>query len=131
MQYERLDHTVLTVNDIDATVDFYGRVLGMEVVTFNSLVNNRKALRFGDSKINLHEAGNEIQPTAANPGPGTEHLCFIVTDPVDAVAAQLRAEGVEIEDGPVERAGALGPITSVYVRDPDRNLIELSNYPEA
>ncbi|MFJ7213637.1 VOC family protein [Amycolatopsis sp. NPDC098790] len=128
MHYERLDHTVLTVADIDATVDFYGRVLGMEVVTFSSLVANRKALRFGDSKINLHEAGNEIQPTAANPGPGTEHLCFVVKDPVEGVADHLRAAGLEVEDGPVERAGALGPITSVYVRDPDGNLIELSNY---
>ncbi|AUI60379.1 VOC family protein [Amycolatopsis sp. BJA-103] len=127
MHYERLDHTVLTVNDLDATVDFYGRLLGMEVITFDSLVENRKALRFGNSKINLHEAGNEIQPTAANPGPGTEHLCMIVKDPVEVVADHLRAAGVAIEDGPVERAGALGPINSVYVRDPDGNLIELSN----
>ncbi|MEV4439212.1 VOC family protein [Streptomyces sp. NPDC049577] len=127
MKYERLDHTVLTVNDIDATVDFYSRVLGMEVVTFNSLVNDRKALRFGDSKINLHEVGKEIEPTAENPGPGTEHLCFIVTDPVEDVAAHIEAQGAVIEEGPVERVGALGPINSVYVRDPDRNLIEISN----
>lgn len=127
MKYERLDHTVLTVNSIDATVDFYTRVLGMEVHTFNSLVDNRKALLFANHKINLHEYGNEIQPTAQNPGPGTEHLCFIVSDPIDEVAAHIRASGVEIEEGPVERAGALGPINSVYVRDPDGNLIEISN----
>ncbi len=82
MKYQRLDHTVLTVNDINATVDFYSRVLGMEVITFSMLVNDRKALRFGDTKINLHEVGKEIAPHAANPpGPGTEHLCFIVSDP--------------------------------------------------
>jgi catechol 2,3-dioxygenase-like lactoylglutathione lyase family enzyme len=127
VKYVRLDHTVLTVRDVDATVDFYQRVLGMQVLTFDSLVNNRKALLFADHKINLHEYGNEIQPTAANPGPGTEHLCLIVSDPIEAVAAHIRASGVEIEDGPVERAGALGPINSVYVRDPDGNLIEISN----
>lgn len=127
MKYDRLDHTVLTVNDIDATVDFYTRVLGMEVVTFSSLVNNRKALRFGNSKINLHEVGKEIEPTAQNPGPGTEHLCLIVSDPIEEVVDHLKEVGAVIEDGPVERAGALGPINSVYVRDPDRNLIEISN----
>lgn len=127
MKYERLDHTVLTVSSIDATVDFYSRVLGMEVRTFNSLVNDRKALLFANHKINLHEYGNEIQPTAQNPGPGTEHLCFIVSDPIEEVAAHIRAAGVTIEEGPVERSGALGPINSVYVRDPDGNLIEVSN----
>jgi catechol 2,3-dioxygenase-like lactoylglutathione lyase family enzyme len=127
MKYERLDHTVLTVNDISVTVDFYTRVLGMEVLTFNSLVNNRKALRFGNSKINLHQFGKEIQPTAKNPGPGTEHLCFIVSDPIEDVAVQVQANGAVIEEGPVERAGVLGPIKSIYVRDPDGNLIELSN----
>lgn len=127
MQFLRLDHTVLTVTDIDATVDFYGRILGMTVVTFDSLVSGRKALRFGESKINLHEAGREIQPTAHNPGPGTEHLCFVVADPIAAVVERLRAAGVPVEDGPVERVGALGALLSVYVRDPDRNLIEISN----
>lgn len=127
MHYERLDHTVLTVNDIEATVDFYSRVLGMEVITFSSLVNDRKALKFGQSKINLHEVGKEIQPTAQNPGSGTEHLCFIVTDPIGKVIDHLKTSGAIIEEGPVERVGALGPINSVYVRDPDGNLIELSN----
>lgn len=127
MDYINLDHTVLTVHNIDATVDFYTRVLGMEVITFSSLVNNRKALNFGRSKINLHEYGNEIEPTAKNPGPGTEHLCFIVGDPIDQVADHILSTGTAIEDGPVERRGALGPINSVYVRDPDGNLIELSN----
>ena|SRR5690348_13102984 len=130
MKYQRLDHTVLTVNDIDATVDFYSRVLGMDVITFNSLVNDRKALRFGDSKINLHQVGKEIQPTAANPGAGTEHLCFIVSDPIEQVITHLQAEKAVIEEGPVERVGVLGPINSVYVRDPDGNLIEVSNHVE-
>ncbi|MFB6818650.1 VOC family protein [Streptomyces sp. NPDC056347] len=130
MKYQRLDHTVLTVNDIDATVDFYSRVLGMEVVTFSMLVNDRKALRFGDTKINLHEVGKEIAPHAENPGPGTEHLCFIVSDPIDEVIAHLEAENAVIESGPVERIGVLGPINSVYIRDPDGNLLELSNHIE-
>lgn len=133
MKYQRLDHTVLTVNDINATVDFYSRVLGMEVITFSMLVNDRKALRFGDTKINLHEVGKEIAPHAANPpGPGTEHLCFIVSDPpIEEVIAHLEAEGAVIESGPVERVGVLGPINSVYVRDPpDGNLLELSNHIE-
>lgn len=130
MKYERLDHTVLTVNDINATVDFYSRVLGMEVITFSMLVNDRKALRFGDTKINLHEVGKEIAPHAQNPGPGTEHLCFIVSDPIEEVIAHLQTEGAVIESGPVERVGVLGPINSVYVRDPDGNLLELSNHIE-
>ncbi|MFH8789086.1 VOC family protein [Streptomyces roseoverticillatus] len=130
MNYERLDHTVLTVNDIDATVDFYSRVLGMEIVTFSMLVNDRKALRFGNTKINLHEVGKEIAPHAQNPGPGTEHLCFIVADSIEEVIAHLQSEGAVVESGPVERVGVLGPINSVYVRDPDGNLLELSNHIE-
>ncbi|MBH0780883.1 VOC family protein [Nocardia bovistercoris] len=128
MKYRRLDHTVLTVADVAATVQFYGQVLGMEVLTFDSLRKGRKALKFGDSKINIHEYGNEIPPHAQNPGPGTEHLCFIVEDPIAEVEQRIRSAGGVIEDGPVERTGALGPILSVYIRDPDGNLIEISNY---
>lgn len=121
----RLDHLVLTVADVDATVDFYHRVLGMEPVTFKG---GRRALAFGTSKINLHQAGHEFEPKAAHPAPGSADLCFVVDDPIDRVRADLVAHGVEIEEGPVERTGATGPILSVYFRDPDLNLIELSNY---
>lgn len=123
MKYERFDHCVLTVADIDATIDFYERVLDMEVVTWNG----RKALRFANSKINLHEVGKEIEPTARRPGPGTEHLCFVVSDPLEEVIDAIKKTETPIESGPIERVGAIGPILSVYVRDPDQNLIEVSN----
>ena len=122
---DRLDHLVLTVADVDVTVDFYQRVLGMEPVSFKG---GRRALAFGSSKINLHQAGHEFEPKAARPGPGTADLCFIVDEPIDRIQAELIAHGVDIEEGPVERTGATGPILSVYLRDPDQNLIELSNY---
>ena len=122
---DRLDHLVLTVADVDVTVDFYQRVLGMEPVSFKG---GRRALAFGNSKINLHQAGHEFEPKAEHPGPGTADLCFIVDEPIDRIQAELAAQGVEIEEGPVERTGATGPILSVYLRDPDQNLIELSNY---
>lgn len=125
MKVNRLDHLVLTVADPDVTVDFYQRVLGMGAVTFKG---GRWALTFGVSKINLHQVGHEFEPKAEHPGAGTADLCFIVDEPIDQVQAELVAHGVEIEDGPVERTGATGPILSVYFRDPDRNLIELSNY---
>ena len=125
MKVDRLDHLVLTVRDLDATVDFYQRVLGMRAVTFKG---GRRALAFGRSKINLHQAGHEFEPKAAHPAPGTADLCFVVVDPIDEVQAELRTFGVEIEEGPVERTGATGPIRSIYLRDPDQNLIELSNY---
>ena len=122
---DRLDHLVLTVADVDVTVDFYQRVLGMEPVSFKG---GRRALAFGNSKINLHQAGHEFEPKAEHPGPGTADLCFIVDEPIDRIQAELIAHGVDIEEGPVERTGATGPILSVYLRDPDQNLIELSNY---
>src|SRR4051794_17548296 len=98
MKVDRLDHLVLTVADLDATVDFYRRVLGMEVVTFKG---GRRALTFGTSKINLHQAGHEFEPKAARPGPGTADLCFVVDDPIDKARDELVAQGVEIEEGPV------------------------------
>jgi len=107
------------------TVDFYQRVLGMEPVSFKG---GRRALAFGNSKINLHQAGHEFEPKAERPGPGTADLCFIVDEPIERIQAELIAHGVDIEEGPVERTGATGPILSVYLRDPDQNLIELSNY---
>jgi catechol 2,3-dioxygenase-like lactoylglutathione lyase family enzyme len=121
----RLDHLVLTVASIDATVDFYTRVLGMEAVTFGA---GRTALRFGASKINLHEAGKEFEPKALRPTPGSADICLIVDDDIATVIAELTGAGITIEEGPVDRTGATGPIVSCYLRDPDQNLIELSNY---
>jgi len=125
VQIERLDHLVLTVADIDRTVDFYTRVLGMRAETFGA---GRRALRFGESKINLHQAGREFEPNALCPMPGTADLCFVSATPLDQVQEQLAALGVAVEEGPVDRTGALGPIRSVYVRDPDGNLVEISTY---
>ncbi|MGE5612533.1 MAG: VOC family protein [Bacillota bacterium] len=125
MQIDRLDHLVLTVKDIEATCAFYERVLGMNVVTFGT---NRKALAFGSSKINLHEQGKEFEPKAHRPTPGSADLCLIAREPMEEVVRHLRAWGVPILEGPVTRTGALGPILSVYFRDPDLNLIEVSTY---
>ncbi|MBH9354699.1 VOC family protein [Pseudomonas aeruginosa] len=124
MQIDRIDHLVLTVRDIDASIDFYTRVLGMRAVTFGA---GRKALAFGAQKINRHQAGGEFEPKAERPTPGSADLCFIVATPLEAVAEQLRQQAVEILAGPVQRTGAGGPILSLYLRDPDLNLIELSN----
>jgi catechol 2,3-dioxygenase-like lactoylglutathione lyase family enzyme len=125
IRLERLDHLVLTVADVDQTLDFYGRVLGMEPVTFGA---GRRALRFGPHKINLHQAGNEIDPKAARPTPGSADLCLVSATPIEEVLRHLVGCGVPIEEGPVARTGAQGPITSVYFRDPDGNLIEVSTY---
>jgi len=125
MQIDRLDHFVLTVRDIDVTIGFYQMVLGMEPVTFGA---GRKALTYGQSKINLHYANAPIAPHASHPVPGSSDLCFITPDSIVSVMDHLRKCGVPIEDGPVPRTGALGPITSVYLRDPDGNLIEISTY---
>jgi catechol 2,3-dioxygenase-like lactoylglutathione lyase family enzyme len=123
---DRLDHFVLTVADVDATCAFYARVLGMEVRTFGP--QGRKALHFGRHKINLHQRGREFEPKAAHPLPGSADLCFIAAVPLDTVIAHLRACGVAIEEGPVDRTGATGALHSVYIRDPDPNLIEISTY---
>jgi catechol 2,3-dioxygenase-like lactoylglutathione lyase family enzyme len=125
MRLAGIDHLVLTVRDVDATSAWYARVLGMEPVTFGA---GRRALTFGAQKLNLHQAGAEIAPHAATPAPGSADLCLISAVPLDEVVAHLRAEGVAIEEGPVPRTGARGPITSVYLRDPDGNLIEVSTY---
>ena len=124
MQIEGLDHLVLTVADLGRTRDFYERVLGMEPVVFGE---GRHALAFGAQKINLHEAGWEFEPKAALPTPGPADLCFLTYSPVAEVVEHLRANGVEILEGPVRRTGATGPIKSVYLRDPDGNLIEVSS----
>lgn len=125
MQITTLDHLVLTVEDIAATCEFYHRVLGFEVITFGG---NRKSLRFGDQKINLHRAGAEFQPCAGRPTVGSADLCFVTDTPIEAVIEHFKQCDIVIEEGPVARTGARGPIRSVYIRDPDDNLIELSNY---
>jgi catechol 2,3-dioxygenase-like lactoylglutathione lyase family enzyme len=122
---DRIDHVVLTVFDLDRTIDFYSRVLGMEPVTF---AGGRRGLSFGRQKINLHQAGREFEPKALRPAPGTMDLCFIASTPLEQVTESLKAAGVAIIEGPVPKTGATGPITSVYFRDPDGNLIEVSNY---
>lgn len=124
MRIDSLDHLVLTVADVDTTCAFYQRVLGMDVVTFGA---GRKALAFGAQKINLHQAGREFEPKAQRPTPGSADLCFLTSVPLPQVQAHLAACGVTVSEGPVQRTGAQGPILSVYFRDPDLNLIEVSN----
>ncbi|WP_312237103.1 VOC family protein [Stenotrophomonas sp.] len=125
MHIDRLDHLVLTVADIATTCDFYQRVLGMEVIDFGT---GRKALRFGMQKINLHAHGKEFEPKADRPTPGAADLCLITYATTEEILAHLEAQGVVVEEGPVQRTGATGPILSVYFRDPDANLIEVARY---
>ena len=128
MRIDRLDHFVLTCRDVEATIRFYQSALGMQPVTFGA---GRRALAYGRSKINLHDAKAPVSPHATHPVPGSADLCFIAEGTIDDVIAHLRAQGVAIEQGPVPRTGALGPIASVYLRDPDGNLVEISTYPPA
>ncbi|MUK69824.1 VOC family protein [Aliivibrio fischeri] len=125
MKVARLDHLVLTVNNIEVTSQFYSNVLGMDIVTFGE---GRVALTFGEQKINLHQLGNEFEPKAAQIQSGSADLCFITPTPIDEVQSHIESQGVTIIDGPIQRTGAMGKIISVYLRDPDGNLIELSNY---
>jgi catechol 2,3-dioxygenase-like lactoylglutathione lyase family enzyme len=125
MKIDRVDHFVLTVADVDATCDFYSRVLGMDVVNFGE---GRKALAFGIQKINLHQHRHEFEPKAKQPTPGSGDFCLITSVPLGQVIAHINQCGVTIEEGPVKRTGARGPIQSVYFRDPDGNLVEVSNY---
>ena len=129
---QRIDHLVLTCRDVAATVRFYTEVLGMKLVIFG---NGRKALSFGRQKINLHPSGQTVEggpgkvaAIAARPTPGSADLCLIVAENTGAVIAHLAVCGIPVEEGPITRTGALGPIESVYVRDPDGNLIELARY---
>lgn len=124
MNIDSLDHLVLTVKDIDATIAFYTKVLGMQAVSFG---DGRNALSFGSMKINLHQQGKEFEPKSQVPMPGSADLCFITSVPVQEVISHLSACNVPIIEGPVRRTGATGPILSVYFRDPDLNLIEVSN----
>ena len=118
-----LDHLVLTVRDLAATVAFYRDGLGMELRSFG---DGRQALHFGRQKINLHLQGHEFEPKAQQPTPGAADLCFLTDQPLDAVTDRLGALGHAVIEGPVRRTGASGPITSIYVRDPDGNLIEIA-----
>lgn len=124
MQLSHLDHLVLTVTDIDNSVRFYQRVLNMQKVVFGQ---GRIALTFGQQKINLHQAGNEFEPKAKHPTIGSADLCFISATPMDKIIDHLHNCNITIIDGPVTRTGAQGPILSVYIRDPDLNLIEIAN----
>jgi catechol 2,3-dioxygenase-like lactoylglutathione lyase family enzyme len=121
---DRIDHIVVTAWDVDRTIDFYQRVLGMEPVTF---AGGRRALAFGRQKINLHQAGAEFEPKAEKPTPGSGDFCLITEVPLEGVVEHLRSRGVEIIDGPVARTGATSRLESVYFRDPDGNLVEVSN----
>ena len=128
MRMDRIDHFVLTVRSIEVTCDFYSRILGMEVEEFGG---GRRALKFGRQKINLHEAGNEFEPKAKEPLPGSGDFCLITEVPLERVVEHLTFCSVELVEGPVTRTGAVGRIESVYFRDPDGNLVEVSNYREA
>jgi len=125
MNISHIDHIVLTVTSISESCEFYHNVLGMEILTF---AEGRKALRFGNQKINLHQKGNEVEPKADLPTPGSADLCFIATDTIAEIKDHLEKVQCAIILGPVERTGAHGRIISVYFRDPDQNLIEISNY---
>ena len=119
-----LDHLVVTATDPARTIDFYVRVLGMREVTFGE---GRKALSFGSQKINVHRAGAEFAPHARAPVPGSTDICFLTPTPLSEAMEHVRACGVAIEEGPVMRTGATGPLISFYVRDPDGNLVEIAN----
>ncbi|EEC7126481.1 VOC family protein [Salmonella enterica] len=125
MIIDRIDHLVLTVSDISTTIRFYEEVLGFSAVTFKQ---NRKALIFGAQKINLHQQEMEFEPKASRPTPGSADLCFITSTPINNVVSEILQAGISIVEGPVERTGATGEIMSIYIRDPDGNLIEISQY---
>jgi catechol 2,3-dioxygenase-like lactoylglutathione lyase family enzyme len=123
---DHIDHIVLTTRDLAGCIRFYTEVLGMTLESFRTPTETRQALKFGNQKINLHEWGREFTPRAHVAAPGTLDLCFIAAVPLDAVIAKLKAANVPILEGPVMKTGATGPIRSVYVRDPDLNLVEIS-----
>ena len=125
MEISELDHLVLTVSDLQVTVDFYQRVLGMKPIEFGE---GRLALAFGTQKINLHRSGSEFEPKARRVQVGSADLCFVTNTPIVEVVEHIQTQAVVIEEGPVPRTGAMGKIVSVYIRDPDGNLIEISNY---
>jgi catechol 2,3-dioxygenase-like lactoylglutathione lyase family enzyme len=119
-----LDHLVLTVTDLDKTVRFYVECLGMRLETFDA---GRHAFHFGSHKINVHLAGHEFEPKALRPTPGAADLCLLTETPVDQLVTHLKGFGCRLLEGPVQRTGATGPLRSIYLRDPDGNLIEIAN----
>ena len=123
---DHIDHVVLTTRDLAACLRFYSEILGMKHETFQTPTETRIALKFGNQKINVHEWGKEFTPRAHVAAPGTLDLCFIASMPLDNVVSQLKKHNVNVIDGPVAKTGATGPIRSVYVRDPDLNLVEIS-----
>jgi catechol 2,3-dioxygenase-like lactoylglutathione lyase family enzyme len=128
MKIKSIDHLVLTVSDIELSCRFYTEVLHMEEITF---LNNRKALRFGDQKINLHRKGQEFEPKAQNPTTGSLDICFVAETPLHKIIEELNAKDIVIEQGPIERTGAKYGLLSIYIRDPDGNLIEIANRTES
>jgi catechol 2,3-dioxygenase-like lactoylglutathione lyase family enzyme len=126
---DHVDHIVLTTRDLDACIRFYSEVLGMKLEKFRTPTEERLALKFGQQKINLHVWGQEFTPRAHVAAPGTLDLCFIASVPLEAVIEKLKSSKIPVLEGPVKKTGALGPMNSVYVRDPDLNLIEISVYP--
>ena len=125
MEIDRIDHLVLTVKDIDSTIDFYQSVMGMKKVVFGE---GRVALLFGSQKINLHQSGKELEPKASHVMPGSSDLCFLIKQPIKQAIKHLIACDISIIEGPVSRTGATGKIISAYFRDPDGNLIEIANH---
>ena len=124
MRVDRIDHVVLTVTDVERTMSFYQRVLGMTAVTFG---DGRRALAFGDQKLKAHQAGREFEPRARRPTPGAVDICFTTDVPLDEIASHLRSLSVAIELGPVDKIGARHALRSLYFRDPDGNFVEVSN----
>jgi catechol 2,3-dioxygenase-like lactoylglutathione lyase family enzyme len=125
IEIKQIDHVVLTVQDPDRTIEFYTRVLGMQEERF---AGNRIALKFGEQKINLHIKGKEFKPGAEYPTPGSSDFCLISKTPLDKVIEHLKSQNIKIVLGPTDKVGAHGPIRSVYIRDPDMNLVEISEY---
>lgn len=124
MRFVGIDHIVMTVKSIEKTLEFYCNVIGMQEITFGK---GRKAFLCGQQKINLHEAGKEFEPKAARPTPGSIDLCILSETPLSTIQKELEKKGIVIIEGPVQRTGAKGKILSLYIRDPDKNLIEISN----
>ena len=130
MKLEKIDHVVITVKDLDETIDFYTNILGMDLEKFSSSLNKdqiRYAVSFGSQKINIHEEKKPIKPNALNPSSGSMDICFISKNKINDWVHHLVKKGINIEIGPEKKTGALGPILSIYIRDPDFNLIEISN----
>ena len=125
---DHIDHIVLTTRDLQGCLRFYTEILGMKLEEFRTPTEKRLALKFGQQKINVHEWGKEFEPRAHVAAPGTLDLCVIAAVPLDEVVKKLKAKNIPILEGPVQKTGAKGPMQSVYVRDPDLNLVEISEY---